>query len=275
MWIVDLRRDRRAVKRGTRRWVSTAAAARQMADGRVAVLLEDSTSSDETDAAKPLAPPTGLTSALIDPLHTLKDTLSHVTTPDAKAAQPLHLFILSRSTLVSEQKNGRRRLHHFGAATDASFEADQKPMAELLLRLGCASRALPPPRLRDTLVRFEQSTDVAGLQMEAGAVAALDFDPLSVLPQFRGLGLYPWEVLPIERLDGDGCHGSAIDEIRLVLRLDRPWQPWRSPGFLAGVFVDSTYRDYRRQPPAGKVLRAYFTHGDKRPPRAVLAKPEG
>ena len=245
-----------------------------MADGHVAVLLEDSTSADDAEAAKSPTPLKGLAGALTDPLtSTLKDTLSHVTGTDAKAAQPMHLFMLSRATLVSENKNGRRRLHHFGAATDARFEPDQRPMADLLLRLGCACRSLPPPVGRDTLVRLEQPADIAGLHMEAGAVAALDFDPLAVLPQLRGMGLYPWEVLPIEKLDGDGCHGSAIDDIRLVLRLDSPWQPWRSPGFLAGVFVDSTYRDYRRQPPVGQVLRAYFTHGDQRPPRAVLAKP--
>lgn len=244
MWIVDLRRDRRAAKRSTQRWVSIATAARQTAAGRAAVMLGDA-------ASEPAA-----------------------STAEARPPQPTHLFMLSRATLISEGSSGRRRLHHFDAAGDVSLEPDQRPMAELLLRLGCACQALPPPGKRDTLVRLQRPTDVAGLHLESGAAAALDFDPLAVLPQLRGLGLYPWEVLPIEKLGEDGCHGSALDDIRLVLRLDRPWQPLRSSGFLAGVFVDTTYRDYRRQPPSGQVLRAYFTHGDRRPPRAVLARPD-
>ncbi|MEO1365990.1 MAG: hypothetical protein AAFX50_02350, partial [Acidobacteriota bacterium] len=79
----------------------------------------------------------------------------------------------------------------------------------------------------------------------------------------------------IEKLGGGGCHGEALEAIRLVFHLDRPWQPFRSPGFLSDVFVDATYRDYRRQPPSARVIRAYFTHGDRRPPRAVLADDAG
>ena len=246
MWIVDLRRDRRAAKRGTEKWVSIATAARRTADGRAAVLL-GTEGTDKEAEEKPAG-------------------------SAEKPAGEIHLFMLSRATVATDTGTGRRRLHRFEAATDVRFEADQRSMADLLLRLRCACQALPPPGKRDTLIRLERSTEVAGLHLASGAVAALDFDPLSVLPQLRGLGLYPWEVMPIEALDEGGCHGPAIDGIRLIVRLDRPWHPLRSNGFLAGVFVDSTYRDYRRQPPLGKVLKAYFTHGDQRPPLAVLAR---
>ncbi|MEO1083077.1 MAG: hypothetical protein AAFY88_02430, partial [Acidobacteriota bacterium] len=121
--------------------------------------------------------------------------------PAPTVPQGIHLFMLSRAAVATETTGGRRRLHHFEPATDVHIDADQRPLADLLLRLGCATRALPPPGKRDTLVRFEQPTDVAGLRLATGAVAALDFDPMAVLPQLRSLDLYPWKVLPIDKLD--------------------------------------------------------------------------
>ncbi|MEM1179226.1 MAG: hypothetical protein AAGM22_12830 [Acidobacteriota bacterium] len=250
-------------------------AARCTAEGEVAILMTDAapTAAESRRADAEVRADAGSADAAApeSPEVDVKSLQFGDGVPEPSAPRGAHLFMLSRAAIATESSGGRRRLHHFEAATDVHLEAEHKPLADLLLRLGSATRALPPPGPRDTLVQLDEPTEVAGLRLAAGAVAALDFDPMAVLPQLRGLNLYPWRVLPIDKLDAGGCHGEALEAIRLVFKLDRPWQPLRSPGFLAGVTVDATYRDYRRQPPAGQVVRAYFTHGDRRPPRAVLA----
>ncbi|MEM6794314.1 MAG: hypothetical protein AAF725_10045 [Acidobacteriota bacterium] len=245
-----------------------ATAARLMAEGRAAVLV------DSVGCALPEKQP-------VSPAETPADSREPALGPQADsnsqdpgahpaASQEIHLFTLSRAILAAQTASGRRRLHRFEAQSDVCLAGDLRPMAELLLRLGCASRSLPPPKGRDTLVLFRERSDVAGVRVTPGSIAAIDFDPLSVLPELRGLHLYPWDVMPIDQLGTAGCQGEALEFVRVVLELEHSWHPLRTSGFLGGVFVDATYRDYRRQMPAGRVIRAYATHGDMRPPHAVL-----
>ncbi len=182
-------------------------------------------------------------------------------------------FYVSRPAILAvAHTTGRRRLHRFAHDSDVSLEGDRSWLAQTLLDLGCIEPALPPPGKRFTLVRFTDGTHVAGWPVTAGCVAAIDFDPMAVLPELRGLGLFPWEVMAIDDLGDDGCHGEALETVRLTLLLDQPWYPARAPSpFLAGLQVETSYRDYRRQLPSAQVLSARRCHTDP-PPRAVLGR---
>ena len=104
-----------------------------------------------------------------------------------------------------------------------------------------------------------------------GSAAAVDFDPSSVLPELRGLGLFPWEVLAIEDQGPRRVRGPEIEQIRLVVLLEEPWQPVAAGAFLAGTRVDLSYADYRRQRPLGQVERAYQS-AESGPPFGVLGR---
>ncbi|MCG8459301.1 MAG: hypothetical protein MI919_23745, partial [Holophagales bacterium] len=193
-----------------------------------------------------------------------------------------HFYVFRRAllSLESEQPGGRRRLRVFEADSELTLGEEEGPVARALLELGCACRALPRPSRRDVLVRLVRPTSVAGAEMQAGQVAAVDFDPGSVLPELRGLGLFPWEVMEIEpdpeepRAAGAGtlppwC-GPALDTVRLVVRLEESWLHPVAGSFLAGLHVDMAYGDYRLHPPRGFVSRAYPPGERSRPPFAVF-----
>lgn len=184
-----------------------------------------------------------------------------------------HVYIYRRALLSIEPDlpGGRRRLRVFEADSEWTLAAEEAPLIGLLLDLGCACRALPRPRPRDTLVQMSQVVEVAGVSMAAGQVAALEFDPLSVLPELRDLGLYPWEVVRINTDEADSMpQGTELDRVRLVVHLEAPWMHPGAGSFLAGVHVDMSYGDYRLHPPLGEVRRAYAVRGRVRPPFGVL-----
>lgn len=264
MRVVMLSKGRRpgAYRQGRERDLARPLALRFMAEGKAAVVVPAGSA-----AASPEEAPVSLASALID-----ARPLDLRSVGPGKAAGG-HVFIHRRALLSLEPElpGGRRRLRVFEADSEWTLADEDAFLVDFLLELGCACRALPRPGPRDTLVRMIREVDVAGVVMGAGQVAALDFDPLSVLPELRGLGLFPWEVLEIEADESDAVpRGAELDRVRLVVRLDDPWLHPGAGSFLSGVHVDMSYGDYRLHPPVGEVRRAYAVRGRSHPPFAVL-----
>ncbi|MEM9596832.1 MAG: hypothetical protein AAGD06_21360 [Acidobacteriota bacterium] len=201
------------------------------------------------------------------------DDADDAQTPSAAEPPPAwHLFFDRAAVLDVESPSSRSRLRRFEAGTEQGFEGDDLPLAHTLVKLGCAVRALPPPGPRHSLVQLTRDTVVDGVPLAPGSVAAVDFDPDSVLPELRGLGLFPWEVVEIEDQGPRPCVGDALDRVRLVVHLDGPWRPPEADPFLAGMRVDMAFRDYRRTLPGGCVERVHQSWIEDPRPRAVLGR---
>lgn len=191
--------------------------------------------------------------------------------PNGSSGRHVYLYRRAALSLEPELAGGRRRLRVFEPDSEWTFTDDEASLADELVALGCACRALPQPAKKDTLVCLSRDLEVAGTPMLAGQVAAVEFDPHSVLPELRGLGLFPWEVVTIESNDGLPVpRGPEMDRIRLVVHLDAPWLHPTAGSFLVGVHVDMSYGDYRLHPPVGRLERAYVASGRLRAPFGVF-----